>query len=908
MAHHFSKHQFIVSLLALALVLTLTSLLLPLRTLAQTPELTLTSDAGQYPLGPYLDYLEDPSGQLTLNQILQPEYSHRFIHNQTDSLNFGYTTSAIWVRFHVRNDSTSRTHWLLQLSTPEMNSIDLYTSAGLIRQGGSYLPFSRRDMPNHEHIFKLTLPSHQEETFYLRFQTHSALALPLTLWSEEAFAASETVEQFGLGLFYGALLIMSGYNFFLLFSLREKSYLYYVVFILSVTGYRLYADGLIYQYLLPNLGSNSQYFQPLIHTLTVISGIAFVSEFLSTRTQTPRWHTFLHLLIGSWLILVLLIPFLAPGLILTLALVLSLFSIVAMLAITLLLAYRRYRPVRYYIWGWIGVFVGCTITILAQFNILPNDGLTRQGAPLGLVWLVLSFSLALGDRINIVRQEHDQLVRDQQAQLERKVAERTAELITANATARQAQEKAEMANKAKSTFLANMSHELRTPLNAILGFSQLMGRDDNLTLEQQSNLDIIEHNGEHLLTLINNILELSKIEAGRITLQEEDFDLPQLLHTLEELFSLRAAEKNLQLLFELNPLTPHYLHADQNKLRQILINLLGNALKFTTEGGVTLRVRQLDSLPLAESYRLQFEIEDTGPGIAPEEIGQLFQDFVQTESGRQSRQGTGLGLAISREFARLMGGDLTAQSIVNQGSLFKLEIAARPPRHETIAPQQNHTRRHIVALETDQSTYRLLIVEDVEANRQLLLKLFRPFGFELREATNGQEALETWMNWQPHLIWMDIRMPVMDGHEATRRIRDICQSRPEFLSPIIIALTASAFDEERAEILAEGCNDFIRKPFRETEIFDALTRHLGIRFVCAEDSLQSTPQPPPNLSLDHLPEAWTKTMLRAVREGDIDWMMALIEEIRESESVTAQQLTDLTLNFELVTIRNLLQS
>ncbi|BAZ00172.1 multi-sensor hybrid histidine kinase [Tolypothrix tenuis PCC 7101] len=494
---------------------------------------------------------------------------------------------------------------------------------------------------------------------------------------------------------------------------------------------------------------------------------------------------------------------------------------------------------------------------------------------------------------------------------------------------------AERANRAKSQFLANMSHELRTPLNAILGFAQVMSHDSSLSAEHQENLAIINRAGEHLLNLINDILEMSKIEAGKTTLNVNSFDFIRFLGNLEEMLRFRAAAKDLLLVFEYAPNIPQYLQTDESKLRQVLLNLLGNAIKFTHQGTVTLRVRlESGDWGIENEHQscqsLIFEIQDTGPGIAPQEIDLLFEAFGQTETGRNSQQGTGLGLAISRKYVQLMDGDITVTSTLGVGSKFTFDIQIHPASASEV--KQQHCQDQIVGLAPGQPEYRILVVDDARDNRLVLVKLLTSIGFVVKEATNGQEAIAQWMEWQPHLIFMDMRMPVMDGYEATREIKAkeksyldrplqlACQCSTMPLSTnsntIIIALTASAFEEERQNILSTGCDDFIRKPFTKEVLLKKVSEHLGVEYISQIDSLQTAVINPTTeifsteaelmWHLSQMSPQWLANIRHAAASCSDDMILQLLEQIPPEKSPCFQLLRDLANNYQFEKIMELL--
>lgn len=461
---------------------------------------------------------------------------------------------------------------------------------------------------------------------------------------------------------------------------------------------------------------------------------------------------------------------------------------------------------------------------------------------------------------------------------------------------RLARQQAEAANRAKSAFLANVSHELRTPLHAVLGFAQLMSRDDNLTATQYEYLAIINRNSEHLLHLINEVLDLAKIESGRYTYTPNPLDVRRLLADLQALFGPQAEAKQLQLIVTCEEQVPPIIVSDEAKIRHILINLLGNAIKFTHCGSVCLRAD-------TDKQQMYFVVEDTGVGISPLDQPYLFRPFFQ---GKQtvdtaSNTGVGLGLSISYEFARLIGGDLSVYSAgEGQGARFTLTLPLRTPITSSFALPAEPVKRAI-QVRTDQPVYRMLVADDQPAHALLLISLLRRLGFAVQLVTDGDQALVVWRQWQPHMIWLDLRMPQVDGLTVARQIRAICATEPGLLQPVIIVLSAHVLGDTTASVLAAGCDDFLTKPFPEQEVVRLIEQHLHVQFEYASAVIYEVPETAIHEQGYH--PAWCQALRQAVQVAHFQRLQELVAMIEAERPDDAQQLRNWIETFDYEALR-----
>lgn len=764
----------------------------------------ITPEQGSYFLAKHLELLEDPTTHLTITDIISRKGEPRFAPSSTDTPSFGFTTSAVWARFTVKNSLPRTVEYFLEIKYPLLDRIDLYIPSGpktfTIFKAGDSLPFKDRTIQHKNTIFPVMLASGEEKTLYLRCETTSSLNLPIVLHSPACLAEEITMEQTLLGIYYGILLVMMIYNFFIYLGLKDSTYLYYVLFVFTYMLFQLSVNGMAFQYFWPNRIWWANNCTPLFIFLAYIFATQFTRNILDTAKNVPRIDAILRAglvlsALGSVLTL-----FVGYNLSIRLATLMSL-TVVALIVAGFTCMIKGYRPARYYFLAWSVSMLGVTVYALKTFGILPHIFITHWGIQLGSAWEVILLSMGLADRFQLMKQEKEQMqtvyareleeahgeleksFRDMEQfknSLETLLEARTADLSRVNENlAREAEDRqkaetrAEAASKAKSQFLASMSHEIRTPLNAILGMANMATKLAE-TAKLRQYLAVIQDSGKTLLALINDILDFSKIEAGRLDLECANFDLRETLESLADLFGKQAADKGLELLITVRDNTPCALEGDALRLRQILINLVNNAIKFTQTGEVAVTAhgeRLTDDAAI-----LSFSVRDTGSGINHDQIRQLFSEYTQADSSTSRLYGgTGLGLAISKQLVTLMGGEISAESEPGRGSTFHFTISVE------LQPQE---AQHALVLPASIFGARVLVATRHPALRETLLEMLAGFACRPEALQPLAAGAITQKSPEHALLVLDSSLPELD---LPHFLENRAASHPdEFLTPAII--------------------------------------------------------------------------------------------------------------------------
>jgi signal transduction histidine kinase/ActR/RegA family two-component response regulator len=827
-----------------------------LATLAEP--LVLSASQERYPAGRHLELLEDPKGLLTIEQIVSGQHDASFVPSRSDAPGFGFTRSVVWVRLNLVNTADIPMEYYLEIKYPLLDHVEFYDPTGnstFSRSvAGDSFPFSQRLIRYRNIIFPIQFHPGQEKILYLRCQTTSSLNLPIMVHTAGRLAAEISNEQALLGIYYGILLVMMIYNFFIYVRLKDTTYLYYVLFVFTYMLFQLSINGMAFQFFWPNSIWWANNCTPLFIFLAYASATLFTRGILNTQKNVPRLDDLLRACLAISFVGAGLTLFVDYQISIRLATLMSL-TVIALIAAGLICMLKGYRPARYYFMAWSVSLLGVTIYALKSFGLLPHTFITHWGIQIGSAWEVILLSMGLADRYYLMKQEKEQLqnlhaqeisrthrelelsfreMEKLKNSLEDQVKERTSDLsllnehLTREAMSRKkAEERAEAANRAKSQFLASMSHEIRTPLNAILGMAGVAIRAMDPARISRC-MKIIQDSGNALLSLVNDILDFSKIEAGRLDLESIAFDLRETLHGLADMFDRQVAEKNLALTITVDSSVPAIVQGDPLRLRQIMVNLINNAVKFTEKGGIEAGVRCEQNHD--KKTVLRFSVRDTGTGINHEQIRRLFSEYSQADSSTSRLYGgTGLGLAISRQLVTLMGGEISAESEPGQGSVFTFTIPLALPLWQQPSASavpagsgESHPGRGGALTDVVLTGKKVLVVEDNPWNQEVTSELLTNRGIVVDIADNGQAALEKVGETSYDAVLMDVAMPVLDGLAATRAIR-------RMLGPDlpIIALTANAMIGDREQCLAAGMNDYLSKPVDPAILLRTLERWLS---------------------------------------------------------------------------------
>ncbi len=820
----------------------------------------LTDEQYHYPLGFHLAFLEDTTRTLTIDDVTASQYADRFMPGSEEVPNFGIGPVVYWIRIPMKNETRHINDWRLRIESSYLDFIEVYIPTNMdtqaspftVRRSGDSIPFHEWDTPHRQFVFKIFLQPHTEQTLYVRIENADGIITRMSVWSAEAFAEQISREQLWYGFYFGSLCIMACYNLFIFLSLRDKSYLCYVLFVLSWGLNEFCAEGFAYQYLWPNSPQWNEPVSVLFGTLSAFFGLRFTAHFLKLPTLHPKLNRVVTILSAGWFVAFGATCIADLGMTNVFIQLLTLGAI-AIIVIAPITSWRHgYRPARYLLLAWSTFAITGTTSTLASLGILPANAILLYSYPIGVILLMLLLSWALADRINELKTQAEQK------------RLRTLEL-------QQAKNLAEAANQAKSMFLANMSHELRTPLNSILGYAQILGHQRDMSATTlKDGLAVIYQSGTHLLTLINDILDISKIEARKMELCPAEINLCNFLDGIVGIIQIRARQKDICFVCEFDNALPTGIETDEKRLRQVLLNLLGNAVKFTDTGGnVTFQVTRV------EHDNLQFSISDTGIGMTPEQVTKIFDPFEQVGEARQQVEGTGLGLAISRQLAELMGGQLQVASTFGNGSTFRFEAAfpvTATPLIEKPARKGNITGYTPLNFSRRKSAFKVLVVDDKPGNRLVLLNLLELVGFEVTLAENGQDGVDKACAIQPDIILMDLVMPVMNGFEAVKQIRQI----PNLKETPILVVSANAYEMDQEQSLKLDCQGFLPKPVDTQQLFDFLETRLHLKWTYEADPVDEAELclpiseaelvPPPQKELEALYELAMFGSMNLIRE------------------------------------------
>lgn len=751
------------------------------------------------PLGRVMQVLEDPSGSVTIADARSALMATRYTRHDKDTLNAGYSRSAFWLKVdlhYLPKDPQAQRTWLLELAYPPLDHLELYVpdDAGgyrLAGRTGDALPFASREIRQNNYLFTVDFKAGEQKTLYLRLQSEGSIQAPLTLWSSTAYLEDQPLRLYVLGLIYGVLLGMLVYNLFIYLSVRDTSYLYYILYIASFGMYQLSVNGAAVEYFWPDNPWWANAATPFLIGASALFGSLFARSFLHTALYSRWLDRLLLVLVGTGAVVMLLSLMTSYALALRLATALALVFTVTIFVAGIRAWCCGQRVARYFIIAWSAFLIGGVVNTMMVLGYLPNVFLTMYASQIGSAIEVALLSLALADRINAMREQQAQILFDASQKLE------------------VLNQQLAHSNQLKDEFLATLTHELRTPMNGVIGSLELMQ-----TVPLAGDLAQYQHtaagSARDMMRMVNGILTLTELQAGRLSAQAQVFSLRGVLDTLRQQFQGNAQGKGLEFSIDVAGQLPDRLEGDAGKLMQCLECLLDNAFKFTHEGAVRLRVV---GVPRPDGHLdLTFIVTDSGIGFAHLDEATLYQRFFQVD-GSTTREygGLGIGLAICRQLIELLGGRLTHHSEPRKGSRFQLEVAviAVPPEPARAVDLHRAPQDCTVLLVDDNSVTQLVL-------RGMLLKL----GYRVKVADSGPVALAMLQDGAFDAVLLDVPE---DGFSLCCQIRALpgCAELP------VIGLSDS-LGGARQHCHGIGLSEQLLKPVR----FELLQALLQRRLLC----------------------------------------------------------------------------
>ena len=879
-------------LLAMIFVIHLIVLLLPASFLAKGAEtadlIHLPSDTKKVHIRDDLFILEDKHGEWELDDVMKEPLADQFERNHAGTPNFGYTSSSYWAHFTIKND-TDITSRILEVAYAPLHEFDVYVLRGgqvdEVHYMGAKYPFHTREFANPEFAFSFVIHQQEELTFYIRFRTDGSMQMPIHIWEKSGYTLNKQLSFLSMGLFYGIMGVMAVYNLFLYFSLRHRSYLYYVLVICTTSFTNLTLNGLAYQFFWPDAPWWNTRSIVFFMCLGCIFALFFANSFLEFDKNLPTGKKLLWPILG-FNGFNLLLCFISYQLALQL-MVIGLSSMVLFVLVSGAICWTRgARQARFFILAWFVFLVGVLMSLLADSGLLPLTFITRNIWQVSAVFEVVLLSLALADRINILRAEKKEAVmRAQENQL-------------------LAVENLKRSDELKDEFLAITSHELRTPLYGIIGLAQSLtdGVAGTVTPVMKKNLELIVASGRRLTGLVNDLLDFSKLKHGAMDIKLQPIRLKELVDVLLPMCKQLLHGKQISIHNQIDEHFPPII-ADQNRFIQMLYNLIGNAIKYTDAGEVTISATQTE-------HAHKIHVSDTGKGLTDAEMAIIFEPFRQV-SNSVSRDfgGTGIGINITKQLIELHGGKLEVQSVPGKGSIFTLTFPKA--LRDAVGMEQGAATlptmlEQVEGLDLEVSTPkdqpkkkrgRILVADDEYVNLQVLLNQLSMEGYEVFSATNGADVLKLVDTTSIDLVILDIMMPHMSGFEVCSKLRETYT-----LTELpILMLTAKNQIKDKLTSFEAGANDYLTKPCDKGELLSRVETLISLRRLTSEMATLNEELQRLNESLEQKVKLRTKELVISNEK-----LSNANESLREMEESRTQLFSSIT--HEIGTPITLIQS